>query len=134
MHNPNYAKLCITQDWTRTPARIKQEYAHLCLLLPGIFIILRILLEAGDDTDCTKILAEHEWKALYLKINSMKKLPDKPPVIAQVIRWITKLGGFLGRKNNNNPGITVIWRGWARFTEIADDYLLFSNRKLVDNS
>jgi len=49
-------------------------------------------------------------------------------------RWIAKLGGFLGRKNDNNPGITVIWRWWARFMEIVDDYLLFFNSKLVGNS
>lgn len=67
-----------------------------------LYYIAHIARGAGDDTDCTKILAEHEWKALYLKMNSMKKLPDKPPAIAQVIRWIAKLGGFLGRKNDNN--------------------------------
>ncbi len=53
---------------------------------------------------------------------------------AQVVRWIAKSGGFLGRKNDHNPCVTVIWRVWARFTEIVDDYLLFASPKLVGNS
>jgi hypothetical protein len=99
-----------------------------------LYYITHIARSVGDDADCTTILAEYEWKALYLKMSSTKILPDKPPTIAQVINWIAKLGGFLGRKNDNNPGIKVIWRGWTRLTEIVDAYILFAAQKLVGNS
>jgi len=118
----------------QTAERLIRYIALMSVIAWRLYYITHIARSAGDDTDCTKILAEHEWKALHLKMNSMKRLPDKPPTIAQVIRGIAKLGGFLGRKNDNNPGITVIWRGWARFTEIVDDYLLFTNPTLVGNS
>ena len=68
---------------------------------------------------CTTILADHEWKALYTA-----DLPATPPTVRQAVRWIAQLGGFLGRKGDGEPGITAIWRGWSRLTDIANLYLI----------
>ena len=73
---------------------------------------------------CTAVLAEHEWQALYMRIHRTATLPDKPPTVRQAIRWIGQLGGFLGRKSDGEPGITVIWRGWQRLQDIADTWYL----------
>jgi hypothetical protein len=118
----------------KTAERLIRYIALMSIIAWRLYYITHVARSRGDDADCTTILAEYEWKALYLKMSSTKILPDKPPTIAQVIRWIAKLGGFLGRKNDNNPGITVIWRGWTRLTEIVDAYLLFAAPKLVGNS
>jgi len=118
----------------QTAARLIRYISLMSVIAWRLYYITHVARSSERNTNCTKILAEYEWKALYLKMNSTKLLPNEPPTIVQVIRWIAKLGGFLGRKNDNNPGITVIWRGWARFMEIVDDYLLFFNSKLVGNS
>jgi hypothetical protein len=68
------------------------------------------------DALCTVVLAEHEWKGLYCIIHGTTKLPEKLPPVREVIHWIGQLGGFLGRKGDREPGITVIWRGWQRLT------------------
>ena len=34
------------------------------------------------------------------------------------IRTIAKLGGFLGRKSDGNPGPLVLWRGYLRLQDI----------------
>jgi len=70
----------------------------------------------------TTILAEHEWHALYTTIHRTTRLPDTLPSVRQAVRWIAQLGGFLGRKGDGEPGITTIWRGWSRLTDIADMY------------
>ena len=49
----------------------------------------------------------------------------------QVIRWIATLGGFLARRSDGDPGVTVIWRGWQRLTDIAAAWLIFAHRPLV---
>ena len=36
---------------------------------------------------------------------------------------IAKLGGFLGRKNDGEPGMTYIWRGWEKLSVIAEFWL-----------
>lgn len=74
---------------------------------------------------CTVVLADHEWKPLYCKIHHTTKLPDELPTVRNVVRWIGQLGGFLGRKRDKEPGITAIWRGWQRLTDISALWLIF---------
>jgi hypothetical protein len=80
------------------------------------------------DVSCTAILAEHEWQALYMRIHRTVTLPSKPPTVYETVRWIGQLGGFLGRKNDGEPGITVIWRGWQRLQDIAATWYLVKER------
>lgn len=77
---------------------------------------------------CSAILAQHEWQALYCKIHKTDQPAQKPPTTDEAIRWIARLGGFLDRKGDGEPGIITVWRGWQRLTDIADDYLLFKGR------
>lgn len=80
------------------------------------------------DRPCTTILAEHEWQALYMRIHRTSTLPAEPPTVHETVRWIGRLGGFLGRKNDGEPGITVIWRGWQRLQDIAATWYLVKER------
>lgn len=73
---------------------------------------------------CTTVLAKHEWKALYCTIHKTRNLPQKVPSVKDAVRWIGQLGGFLGRKGDKEPGITVIWRGWQRLTDISATWLI----------
>jgi hypothetical protein len=73
---------------------------------------------------CSLVLEEHEWKALYCTVHHTTELPKQIPTVQQVVRWIAQLGGFLGRKRDKEPGVTVIWRGWQRLNDIADTWLL----------
>lgn len=68
---------------------------------------------------CTAILEAHEWQALYCFIHKTNTPPAQPPSLQEVTRWIAQLGGFLGRKGDGDPGITVMWRGLQRLNDIA---------------
>lgn len=65
---------------------------------------------------CTAILDTDEWEALYVCIHRTAIVPARPPSVQQAIRWLAQLGGFVGRKGDGPPGITVLWRG---FHELA---------------
>jgi hypothetical protein len=41
---------------------------------------------------------------------------------------IAKLGEFLGRRHDGEPGMTYIWRGWEKLTSIADFWLSGNNQ------
>jgi hypothetical protein len=88
----------------------------------------------NPDHPCTAILAEHEWKALYTTIHRTTTLPERVPSVGQAVRWIARLGGFLGRKGDGEPGITTIWRGWSRLADIADMYLILHPPEDMGNS
>jgi hypothetical protein len=83
---------------------------------------------------CTVILTATEWQALYMRIHRTPSLPSTPPTVRQAVRWIAQLGGFLGRKQDGEPGITVIWRGWQRLQDMADTwYLVNEQSQLMGN-
>lgn len=63
------------------------------------------------------ILERHEWQALYCVVNKTHTPPKEPPTLAEAILLIAKLGGFLGRKNDGQPGVKVLWRGLQKLNE-----------------
>jgi hypothetical protein len=79
---------------------------------------------AHPDVACTIVFAEHEWQALYAAIHRTSALPKTVPTVRQVVRWIAQLGGFLGRKCDGEPGVTVMWRGWHRLHDLATMWLV----------
>jgi hypothetical protein len=62
------------------------------------------------EMDCTEHFSEEEWQVVWV---AKKKgpLPKKPPSMRTMIRMVAALGGFLGRKNDGEPGATTLWRG-----------------------
>ena len=50
-----------------------------------------------------------EWKAAF--ILNRKIPPDKPPQPNEVLRLVARLGGFLARKGDGEPGVKTIWPG-----------------------
>jgi hypothetical protein len=83
------------------------------------------------DAPATVVLAEHEWQALYVFHHKAATLPANPPSVRQVMRWMAQLGGFLARKHDHEPGVTVIWRGWQRLSDISASWLLFHHYPYV---
>jgi len=79
------------------------------------------------EISSSQILEDHEWKALCCHITKTRQPPSKPPSVKEAIRMIAKLGGFLGRKSDKEPGMTTIWRGWEKLALIADFWLSIYN-------
>jgi len=101
------------------------ESAEKLMKLVAIYsiIALQIMLlsyaaRTRPDESCETYLTEDEWKILYRVANKTKKLPEKPPTIYEAVVMIAKLGGFLARKSDGFPGVTVIWRGLTHFYTI----------------
>ena len=44
---------------------------------------------------------------------------------------IARMGGFLARKSDGNPGWITIWRGWKRLTDMAYGYRLASGTEAI---
>ena len=73
------------------------------------------------------ILPAHYWIALYCHIHQTTVLPDKPPTLADCVRWIARLGGFLGRKNDGEPGVKTLWLGLQRVHDMASIWQLLAS-------
>jgi hypothetical protein len=81
---------------------------------------LSYLGRAHPEASCEIRFTEEEWKILYRVANKTRELPDKVPTIQEAVFMVAKLGGFLGRKSDGYPGVTVIWRGLTDFYTILD--------------
>ena len=83
--------------------------------------LLWITYEARRNPDalCDTVLETHEWQALYCMTHKDPIPPDMPPSLHQAVRWIARLGGFLGRKSDKEPGVKTIWRGFRHLNDIA---------------
>lgn len=102
-----------------------KKYFVLCSILAWrIFWIARFFKESKEKS-CEIVLSEKEWKVLYRKFNKGKPIPTSPPSIGDIYFLIAKLGGFIGRKGDGDPGFVSIWRGWTRFTDLMEDHELF---------
>lgn len=74
---------------------------------------------------CTSVLSNSEWKALYATIHKTTVVPDQPPDLSTATRWIARLGGFLGRRHDGEPGVRVLWRGIRTLVTITQTWELF---------
>lgn len=61
------------------------------------------------DLDAIHFFDPDEIRAAYLLTKQRK--PATPPTLNEVIRQIAKVGGFLGRKGDGEPGVKTIWQG-----------------------
>ncbi len=64
-----------------------------------------------SEEPCTMFFEEEEWKVLYCIANRIPTAPDTAPTIKEAVSYLAKLGGFLGRKGDGEPGAKVIWKG-----------------------
>lgn len=95
-----------------------------CLMV-DVVVAWRILLltklgREVPELPCTVVFDEYEWKALYYFVNKTSRLPAKEPTLQEAIRMVAKLGGFLGRKCDGEPGSITIWRGLIRLNDIVE--------------
>lgn len=71
------------------------------------------------------ILEKNEWEILHALVN--KTVPKKPPSMKEAIFQIAKLGGFIGRKSDGDPGVKTIWQGYRRLQESIQTINILKN-------
>jgi len=106
---------------------LQSEIAIKLMKLVAIYSIIALeimqlsyVARTHPEESCELCFTEEEWKILYRVSNKTKKIPGKPPTIYEAVVMIAKLGGFLARKSDGFPGVTVMWRGLTSFYTIID--------------
>jgi len=74
------------------------------------------------DIACTAFLQDEEWQTLYCRIHHTPIPPAKPPPLREAVRWIARLGGFLGRKGDGEPGTQTLWQGFQELIAMTEMY------------
>lgn len=108
----------------REVERIKKNIA-LDSIISWKILNLTMAERNNEKTICTEVFTEEEWKVLYFFEHKTKELPSEIPDLKSMKRYLAKLGGFLGRKGDGEPGITVIWRGMKKLSTLVEAWSLF---------
>jgi hypothetical protein len=77
------------------------------------------------DLPATALREASAWQARDCRIPHTTTLPAQVPTLAQVVRWIAMLGGYLGRTGDGPPGVTVLWRGFQALAQLTAMYPVF---------
>jgi hypothetical protein len=116
----------VEQRQLETAARLKRA------LMVDLIVAWRVLAlcKAARETPeapASDWLSDTEWRALSCYMNKRSDPPKRPPSVAQAVRWIAQLGGFLGRRSDGDPGPTVLWRGLQQLRAIAAAWTRFGH-------
>ena len=79
------------------------------------------------EVPCTVFFEEAQWKALVAFVTRDARVPDKPPTLREAILMLAKrLGGFLGRKGDGEPGTETLWKGLQRLDDITEMWVVMA--------
>jgi hypothetical protein len=104
------------------------RYVTVMSIIAWRLFMLTLIARTHPAAPCTTLLTENEWKVLYCKIKKTTSLPPKTPSLREAVLWIARLGGFLARKTDGQPGTIPLWRGWKRLTDLTQGWLLATGR------
>ncbi|MBF0208446.1 MAG: IS4 family transposase [Oligoflexia bacterium] len=76
---------------------------------------------SNPKLSCTKFIGE-DWKILYAKFYHTMNFPKKPLDAKEAIHLIARLGGFLDRKSDGEPGAITMWRGLRRLCDLIEGW------------
>ncbi len=72
------------------------------------------------ELPCDVYFDEAEWKALVAYSTKNPVPPEQAPSLREAIRMVAKIGGFLGRKGDGEPGTETLWRGLQHLDLMTD--------------
>lgn len=111
---------CTIEECRLGEAQRMIKYIALNSVIAWRIFWMTFVSRVSPEESCEVALTKSEWQTLYCYFNEKSIAPDKSPTIHQAIIWLARLGGFLARKNDGNPGPTYLWRGWSRLQDMAN--------------
>jgi len=100
------------------------RYVTVMSIIAWRIFMLTLMARTNPEAPCTTLLTDDEWKVLYCTVKKTTALPLKTPSLREVTFWIARLGGFLARKHDGQPGTITVWRGWKRLTDLTQGWRL----------
>ncbi len=117
----------------RTSDRLYPMFALFLIVAWRINSLSRIS-RINPELPCTVIFSEMEWKSAYAAINKSMKPSETIPSVREMLIMIARLGGYLNRKSDPEPGAEVIWRGLEYLRAFMDCWEITESARPTQNS
>ena len=83
---------------------------------------LRDAAKQEPDQDCERYFSVQQWKTLWVRQHGRAWQPsDGKPTLAEVAKWLGRLGGHLGRDSDGLPGAELLGRGLYALSLLLED-------------
>lgn len=82
------------------------------------------------NVSCEAVLTKEQWIVLYMLIHQHNKTPKQAPTLSDAVKWIGKLGGYLGRNSDGPPGLKTVWLGYQRLCDATNIYDIIKQNNL----
>lgn len=112
----------VTDRQLQTPERL-EAMVGLMNVVAVRLLQLKSLARKNPERPAKEIVPIVLINLLALK-RGYKKSAKENLTVGKFYRDLAKLGGFLGRKNDGEPGWITIWRGWDKLTLLLHGYKL----------
>jgi len=88
---------------------------------------LTLVSRTAPEASSVLFLNDFDWKILFAKFNPNQQIPNQPPTMKRISIWIARLGGFLARKGDGDPGIIHMWRGLNKLANMIEGAKMHKN-------
>lgn len=122
----------IEQSQLRKVDRLQRLLALFCVVAWRLLWMTYAARE-NSHAPCTVAFTELEWQIIYLMYHPNQPLPEQPPPLGETVRSLARMGGFLARRHDGEPGVKAIWTGLTRLCDIVIGATLIRPR-LVGNA
>lgn len=94
------------------------ERLEACLAVLSVVAVrvlqLRCALDSQPQAPAEQVATRPEIEV----VRRLTKEPRSSLTVADFVRGVAKLGGFLGRKCDGQPGVRALWRGYQRLQDV----------------
>jgi hypothetical protein len=76
------------------------------------------------ELDCEAIFEADEWRSVYVFLNQ-EPPPESPPPLQEMVRLVARLGGYINRVREDEPGPQTVCQGMQRMHDITRCWRMF---------
>jgi hypothetical protein len=121
---------CRVQDRQLKSAGRLEAMAGLMSVTAVRLLQLKSLARTSPETPAQRVVPYVWLKMLKAGRKGLHRVHDL--TVGQFYREVAKLGGFLGRKSDGEPGWITIWRGWEKLNSYVHGATLASKLRLLE--
>jgi hypothetical protein len=103
---------CRTESRQLKTAERLEAFVGLTSVVAIRLLQLKSLARTNPEIPAQRVVPRVWLKMLKLARKNLNRVHDL--TVGQFYREVAKLGGFLGRKSDGEPGWITIWRGWEK--------------------
>jgi len=100
--------------------RVKLHLAYHMVLAWRVVYLITLAKESQENL-IEQAFTSEEWKAIYL-ISQKQPPPEQPPKLANLVRMVASLGGFVSRGGDDYPGPSTVWVGLQRASHLVEAF------------